>query len=910
MVTTRIFAPVSPWQPAPRRLDRPIAWALVAASGLTFMLPFTEPVTVLESVVAGAAYLLMAGVVLASNLDRERRDVPTRRLAHRLTFLGWAAIYGFTGAGYLLVALTGNHLSLWVYDVPLILGIPPLAVGLVLLCWPPGTTAREGWLIAGDMVMSAAALLVPWLLVVVPSHPVTPGSTPVAVLANLAPWAQYVAVVAIVMVAAASRRPGALPIQQLVLLQLSVLVYVNADIAQHLLGLGDPALGSVVLVLGALACAALYWSFARRPALEDEDEQAFALRTTWSVVMPAAVLIAMVVVVGVYRLVSGPLPTEVVIVTVIALATAGLITAAQRVLLARDFESMRMAKVGSSLREGAKAQWFLALLGQSHDLVTVVDRHGEIVFQTPSVYTLFGFRPEDHVGHHIADLFHGVTRTQMNRLLQESTHEAVHDPVELVLVDHHGDSRQTETLVLPLRTDGADGYVLTTRDVTDRLRLRAALAESGHRDALTGLNNRPGFISRLAQTMAGAQQMGVVLIDVLGFRDINDSRGHAVGDAVLVAVSNALEVLPPSVVVAGRIGADEFALVVVADDVDREVGHIDRLLREALRRVILGDDSSLEVRFSLGFVSRLPVNDSAGDLVERADMALTAARATGTLQPVRYERGMRTALVTRLRQEADLRAALDENRVIVYYQPIIDLSSGRILSAEALVRLRGGDGALIPPDQFIPQAEELGLIGRLGQHVIDQAAADVHRMTAALGRSITVAVNVSAAQIDPDLPRVIAESLSRHGTPANLLTVEVTESSLVDHAESAMILGDLRRMGCSVALDDFGTGYSSLSYLVGLPVDELKIDRSFIGRLGESDRALALVRVLLQMASTLGFTAVAEGVETVDQADLLRAMGCHQVQGYLYARPLPLEDLLATLTGVNAGGWDVSRRRH
>lgn len=253
---------------------------------------------------------------------------------------------------------------------------------------------------------------------------------------------------------------------------------------------------------------------------------------------------------------------------------------------------------------------------------------------------------------------------------------------------------------------------------------------------------------------------------------------------------------------------------------------------------------------------------------------------------------MRTALVARLRQEAELREAIDHDRVLVYYQPIIDLATGRLAGVEALVRLRAKDGSLIPPTSFIGHAEELGLIGDLGARVLEHAVQDILVLREALGRDITVAVNVSADQIDHDLPGMVAECLAAHHTPARLLTIEVTESSLVQHVESASILGELRAMGCAIAIDDFGTGYSSLSYLVGLPVDELKIDRSFVGQLAQSPRSLSLVRVLLQMTMTLGLYVVAEGVETVEQADLLRGMGCQMAQGFLYAEPLPLPQLL------------------
>lgn len=885
------------WRPAAPRVTRLLAVGLGIAAlaiGLIIASPLSGRASMLLDTIA---WTLMGAAMVAANLDRQRRTLASRRTGHRLLLVAIAVVYGANAIGHLALVLGDSPHAPWVYDLALVAGIVPLVVGLGYLCWPPGTTAREAWLIIGDAVMTSCAMAVIWILVTVPANEATQtqGS---GSLFLATPWAQFAAMVAIVTMAAASRRPGALSIQQVILLQVSVIAFVNGDILKDLAADWSPQLGSWPLLVGAWVSALLYVLFARRPELEDEGPRQFMARAVWSALLPMLIVVIMALTVVGYRLWVGPLPTFAVVITLLALVLGSVLIVMQRVLLARDEQDAKMARIRSSLQESAKAQWFGALLGQSHDLVTVVDHDGLVVFQTPAITTRFGFSQDSWAGSHISGIFEDCTREQLNRLLLMSQHQSEHVPVELVLVDAASDRHETETVIIPLRTDGADGYVLTTRDVTDRRRLRAALVESGQRDPLTGLNNRDGFLSRLQLVMpTEAYRLAVVLLDIVNFRDLNDSRGHDVGDALLRSVASAMDRLPPSVVAAARIGADEFAMVIVADSIEREVGHIDHTLRETLRRVVIDDGPAIDAAFHLGYVTAHPGNDSAAGLMERADLALAAARTTGGRTAVRYEQGMRAALVNRLQQEADLRQALDSDRLLVFYQPIVDLSSGRLASVEALVRMRDPDGGLIPPDQFIPQAEELGLIGRLGLKVLDVALTDITDINAALGREVTVSVNVSAAQIEPELPQIVMDRLRARGVSASTLVLEVTESSLVRHAQSSDILAALRTMGCEIALDDFGTGYSSMSYLVGMPVDELKIDRSFIARLADSQRSLSLVRVLLQMAATLGLDVIAEGVETVEQADLLRGMGCPRAQGYLYAAPMPLAELLPILTG-------------
>jgi EAL domain-containing protein (putative c-di-GMP-specific phosphodiesterase class I) len=289
-------------------------------------------------------------------------------------------------------------------------------------------------------------------------------------------------------------------------------------------------------------------------------------------------------------------------------------------------------------------------------------------------------------------------------------------------------------------------------------------------------------------------------------------------------------------------------------------------------------------------------------LLEQADLALSSARRGGPLGVTRYEPEMRASLTERLLAERSLRTALENSQILVHYQPIVSFVDGRITGVEALVRMRASDGGILSPALFVPMAESLGLIHQLGQVVLRTALADLRHIGQALGRSVTVSVNVSALQLDPALHPSVNEALREADADPAAVTLELTETVLAENQEAASnYLADLRQMGCRVALDDFGTGYSSLAYLASMPVDIIKIDRSFVSGLGQSDSSFVLVRAVVQLANSLGLTTVAEGVETPEQDNILRGLGADRAQGYLYSRPLPLSELLALIasTGGN-----------
>jgi EAL domain-containing protein (putative c-di-GMP-specific phosphodiesterase class I) len=372
-----------------------------------------------------------------------------------------------------------------------------------------------------------------------------------------------------------------------------------------------------------------------------------------------------------------------------------------------------------------------------------------------------------------------------------------------------------------------------------------------------------------------------------------------VGDATLIAVAESFTRLPVCVRSIARIGGDSFALLLECDDLDRSLGAVLAEARQMLQGLVLPDGRELEVGFRAGFVSLDRLADRSPEWhLEAADLALARARRSRHATVVEYSSEMREESERRLTAEGWIRSALAEDRIEVHYQPIVRLADLSIVGAEALARMRQPDGSLLPPMEFIPVAEELGLIGDIGLAVLERATTDTARLSADLGRELRISVNVAADQLGSRLVTEVRSALGRSGLPARALTLEITESSLADSSDATTaVMEALRASGVSMFLDDFGTGYSSLSYLARIPVGGLKVDRSFVSVMGSSDSGLALVRIVVQLADTLGLSVVAEGVETVEQADLLRGMGCAYAQGFLFARPVPLAEYRELLEG-------------
>ncbi|WP_439409446.1 EAL domain-containing protein [Bradyrhizobium sp. DASA03076] len=432
------------------------------------------------------------------------------------------------------------------------------------------------------------------------------------------------------------------------------------------------------------------------------------------------------------------------------------------------------------------------------------------------------------------------------------------------------------------------GWVATFEDITEWLDAQAKISHMARHDALTNLANRVLFHEQLEQGLrraAANDQLAVFCLDLDHFKDINDALGHPIGDALLKQVGQRLKATVGEHDTVARLGGDEFAVV--------QIGRLEEAAARALARRIVEvisapyeiADHQIVIGVSIG-ISLSPQDGSNPDeLLKNADLALYRAKADGRGTYRFFETGMDARAQARRLLDMDMRAALQRDEFQPYYQPIRDVVSDRVVAFEALLRWNHPERGLISPINFIPLAEETGLIVQLGELVLHRACADA----ATWPDDIGVAVNLSPVQFkSPNLIASVTEALRNSGLAARRLELEITESVLLQNSEATLTtLHDLRAMGVRISLDDFGTGYSSLSYLRSFPFDKIKIDRSFVSELATREDSVAIIRAVTGLGRSLGIVTTAEGVENDAQLELLRREGCTQAQGYLFSQPRP-----------------------
>lgn len=498
--------------------------------------------------------------------------------------------------------------------------------------------------------------------------------------------------------------------------------------------------------------------------------------------------------------------------------------------------------------------------------------------------------------------------------------DVIRDTVELDLLDGDGVAVPVRVGTSPLELEGDYLTCLTFTDLraqkaqdreierlgqaqaerlADLQAAQAALTEQATHDALTGLPNRSLLVDRIDQALArskgSSRCTGVLFVDLDRFKHVNDTLGHAAGDDVLRGVARQLVAAVRPVDTVSRIGGDEF--VVLAPEVDSHLHAVDmgnRLLAQLGRRGDSVADADC-VAASIGIAVSVGGRGTAEILLKEADTAMYQAKSLGRGRVEVFDTALRRQVQQRATAQGMLQSALDDRRIIVYYQPIIDLATGHVAGFEALARMADQDGAILPPAVFMPVAEDSGLVVPLGEQVLEMAcrAASSWEAPALRDSPLTVAVNLSSRQFEPgDLPALVRDALKQTGIDPGQLHLELIETAIIDlQPDILQQLGRIRDLGVQIGLDDFGTGYASLTHLRRLPLSFVKIDQTFVQGLETNNEDDRIVSAVVDLAANLGLRSIAEGIETRHQLDRLRELGCDQAQGYLFARPLPARDV-------------------
>jgi len=465
---------------------------------------------------------------------------------------------------------------------------------------------------------------------------------------------------------------------------------------------------------------------------------------------------------------------------------------------------------------------------------------------------------------------------------------------------HDREDAWVSTTKLPLR--GPDGSIVGTfgvsRDVTAQVMAERALAHQALHDPVTGLANRLALMDRLSQALVSLDrthgQIALFFIDLDNFKTINDSLGHEAGDRVLVEVGRRLGGICRRSDTVARFGGDEFVLL-CALRADEDVRLIASRAVRAIGKRFSSEGDDLTVTASVGVIVTADPSSDPGTLLQQADIAMYEAKSAGRDGFRLYDSKLRVRAMANHDFDATLRKAIDKKELFLLYQPLFSLEDQSLRGAEALVRWKHPERGIVLPGDFIPLAEERGLIGSIDTFVFDEACRQLAAWVAdeSLPDDFTMAVNLSGGQLsDPHLVERVASSIKSHGVAARRLCLEITETALIGElGEATTTLADLSKLGVKIALDDFGTGYSTLAHVQRLNVDILKIDRSFVEQIGGSDRDREIIGAITAMAHALGMSVVGEGIETTRQLGELTALGCDTGQGYLLARPLPPEQV-------------------
>jgi diguanylate cyclase (GGDEF)-like protein/PAS domain S-box-containing protein len=566
---------------------------------------------------------------------------------------------------------------------------------------------------------------------------------------------------------------------------------------------------------------------------------------------------------------------------------------------------LREAELRAAHRKNQKTLLALEKAVESLPIgVTIAGTDGKIIYTNPAEARLHGYSPDELVGKAarilVSSEFWKTLGPQQLKDLRSWKRERVN-------VRKDGTTFPAQLISDVVKDGGGQpiGIVTLCEDISDRKFFEEQLERHAFHDDLTGLANRALFSDRLGRSLARAKrkkeyEFAVLFLDVDRFKLVNDSLGHSVGDALLVAMARRLErCLRPGDTIA-RLGGDEFTILLEDVTGKEEVVRIAERMQAELAIPFELEGQEVFATASIGIAMSSPSYQRQEDVLRDADAAMYRAKARGKARFEVFNVSMHTNALSMLQLETDLRHALERGEIHPYFQPIVDLRSGKITGFEALARWRHPQRGLVLPDAFIPLAEETGLIVALGASILRDACSMMRHLQSTLSGAPTLqlSVNVSTRQLtQSDLLHETDRILSETGFEAGALNLEITETGMIANADAAeAIMRELRTRRIKVHVDDFGTGYSSLSYLQRFPVDTLKIDRSFVARIGKSGEKTQIIESIVNMARSLELEVMAEGIEDAHQLTRLREMKCDSGQGWYFSRPVPAEKLHELVT--------------